>query len=62
VERCDFKIDVEIEDIVHHVYVLVRPKAREFLEAVAEHYELGIFTASLAKVIHCTQNSMQTQY
>jgi Dullard-like phosphatase family protein len=49
VDKCDFIVPVEIENVVHNVYVLVRPYAREFLDAVAEHYEIVLFTASLAK-------------
>ena len=34
----------------HDVYVAKRPYVDEFLERVAEKYEVIIFTASLAKV------------
>jgi len=49
VDKCDFIVPVEIENVVHNVYVLVRPYAREFLEKVSKHYEIVLFTASLAK-------------
>lgn len=49
VDRCDFIVPVEIENVVHNVYVLVRPYAVEFLSEVAKHYEIVLFTASLAK-------------
>jgi RNA polymerase II subunit A small phosphatase-like protein len=34
---------------VHYVYVAKRPGVDEFLEVLAEHYELVIYTASLNK-------------
>ena len=43
-------IPVEIDNIVHTVYVLKRPHVEEFLETVAKQYELVVFTASLSKV------------
>lgn len=49
VDKCDFIVPVEIENVVHNVYVLVRPGAQEFLKEVAKHYEIVLFTASLAK-------------
>jgi len=45
----DFIVPVEIEDVVHKVYVLKRPFVDEFLKAVGPLYEIVIFTASLAK-------------
>jgi len=49
VDKCDFIVPVEIENVVHNVYVLVRPYANEFLVEVAKHYEIVLFTASLSK-------------
>lgn len=49
VDKCDFIVPVEIENVVHNVYVLVRPYAVEFLDEMAKHYEIVLFTASLAK-------------
>jgi len=49
VDKCDFIVPVEIENVVHNVYVLVRPYANEFLVEAAKHYEIVLFTASLAK-------------
>lgn len=40
---------MDIEGKTCYVYVLVRPGAIKFLEALAEYYELIIFTASLSK-------------
>jgi len=45
----DFIVPVEIEDVVHKVYVLKRPHVDEFLRAVGPLYEIVIFTASLGK-------------
>jgi RNA polymerase II subunit A small phosphatase-like protein len=49
VDDADFSIQVEIENVVHQVYVMKRPHVHQFLEAMAESYELVIFTASLSK-------------
>jgi carboxy-terminal domain RNA polymerase II polypeptide A small phosphatase len=48
-EQPDIVLPVEIEGKVCYVYVLIRPGAVQFLEQLAEHYELVIFTASLSK-------------
>ncbi|KAM9915945.1 hypothetical protein OXX80_013781, partial [Metschnikowia pulcherrima] len=45
----DFVIPVEIEDQVHHVYVIKRPGVDEFLRQVGKWYEVVVFTASVAK-------------
>eukprot|EP01100_Stratorugosa_tubuloviscum_P006818 TRINITY_DN289_c0_g2_i2.p1 TRINITY_DN289_c0_g2~~TRINITY_DN289_c0_g2_i2.p1 ORF type:complete len:238 (-),score=83.11 TRINITY_DN289_c0_g2_i2:200-913(-) len=49
VEKADFIIPVEIEEIVYQVYVLKRPHVDEFMRRVGEWYEIVVFTASLAK-------------
>lgn len=49
VDKCDFIVPVEIENVTHNVYVLVRPGAVEFLREVAKIYEIVLFTASLSK-------------
>lgn len=49
VPDADFIVPVEIEGTVYKVYVLKRPYVDEFLDAVAKHYEVVIFTASLSK-------------
>ena len=41
---------VEIDGIVHQVYVLKRPFVDEFLKKMGQLYECVLFTASLAKV------------
>ncbi|OQR86927.1 NLI interacting factor-like phosphatase [Achlya hypogyna] len=45
----DYIIPVEIEGHVHQVYVLKRPGVDEFMRALAEHYEIVVYTASLSK-------------
>lgn len=45
----DFQIQVQIEGMCHDVYVAKRPYVDEFLERVAEKFEVIVFTASLAK-------------
>jgi len=49
VGKCDFIVPVEIDHVVHNVYVLVRKGAVEFLNECAKHYEMVLFTASLSK-------------
>lgn len=48
-----FVIPVEIDRVVHHVYVLKRPFVDDFLLKASLNYEIVIFTASLSKV--CTK-------
>ena len=45
----DITINVEIENKIHNVYILVRPRAKEFIEKMSKLYEIVIFTASLSK-------------
>lgn len=40
VENASFVISVVIEGIVHNVYVMKRPGCDEFMERLAEHYEV----------------------
>jgi len=49
VEKSDFVIPVQIEDVVHFVYVAKRPGVDEFLLEMSKHYEIVIYTASLNK-------------
>lgn len=49
VKNADFIIPVEIDNIVHQVYVLKRPFCDEFLEKIGPLFECVLFTASLAK-------------
>lgn len=45
----DFVIPVEIDNQVHHVYVIKRPGVDEFLEKVGRWFEVVVFTASVQK-------------
>ncbi|KAK0424007.1 hypothetical protein QR680_008453 [Steinernema hermaphroditum] len=49
IKNADFVIPVEIDNVIHQVYVLKRPYVDEFLEKVGPKYECVLFTASLAK-------------
>ncbi|XP_032258248.1 carboxy-terminal domain RNA polymerase II polypeptide A small phosphatase 1 isoform X3 [Phoca vitulina] len=49
VNNADFIIPVEIDGVVHQVYVLKRPHVDEFLQRMGELFECVLFTASLAK-------------
>ena len=40
---------LQIEDVVHFVYVSKRPGVDDFLVEMAKHYEIVIYTASLNK-------------
>lgn len=43
-------VPVEIDGIVHNVYVLKRPGVDLFMKRMSNVYEIVVFTASLAKV------------
>ncbi|EGW31227.1 uncharacterized protein SPAPADRAFT_61804 [Spathaspora passalidarum NRRL Y-27907] len=45
----DFVIPVEIDNQIHHVYVIKRPGVDEFLQKVGQWFEVVVFTASVAK-------------
>jgi len=47
--NADYKIPVEIDGMVHNIYVLKRPGVDEFLMRMKPYYEVIVFTASLAK-------------
>jgi RNA polymerase II subunit A small phosphatase-like protein len=49
VENPDFIISIELENVVHRVYVRKRPGVDEFLRAVGAKFEIVVFTASLNK-------------
>jgi len=49
VERYDFKISVEIENVTYTVFVAKRPGVDEFMKRMGEVYEVVVFTASLSK-------------
>ncbi|KAI5953168.1 hypothetical protein KGF54_002539 [Candida jiufengensis] len=45
----DFVIPVEIDNQIHHVYVIKRPGVDEFLQKVGKWFEVVVFTASVSK-------------
>jgi RNA polymerase II subunit A small phosphatase-like protein len=47
--KSDIILKIEFENKIHDIHVLIRPGVEEFLERMAKHYELVIFTASLSK-------------
>lgn len=49
VTGADFVIPVQIEDVVHFVYVAKRPGVDKFLSEMAKHFEIVVYTASLNK-------------
>ncbi|XP_062843656.1 CTD (carboxy-terminal domain, RNA polymerase II, polypeptide A) small phosphatase-like b isoform X2 [Trichomycterus rosablanca] len=49
ISNADFIVPVEIDGVVHQVYVLKRPHVDEFLQKMGELFECVLFTASLAK-------------
>lgn len=49
ISNADFIVPVEIDGVIHQVYVLKRPYVDEFLQKMGELYECILFTASLAK-------------
>ncbi|XP_055346047.1 carboxy-terminal domain RNA polymerase II polypeptide A small phosphatase 1-like [Paramacrobiotus metropolitanus] len=49
IPNADFIVPVEIDGIVHQVFVSKRPHVDEFLQKVGQLYECILFTASLAK-------------
>lgn len=49
VPNADFVVPVEIEGVVHNVYVIKRPGVDEFMRLMGQLYEVVIFTASLNK-------------
>ena len=46
-EKFDIELSVKIDPREFIVFVQLRPGCKEFLERMAEHYELVIYTASL---------------
>ncbi|KAK6894878.1 putative phosphatase PSR2 [Candida tropicalis] len=45
----DFVIPVEIDNQIHHVYVVKRPGVDEFLQKMGKLFEVVVFTASVSK-------------
>ena len=48
--NADFVVPVEIDNVIHQVYVLKRPYCDLFLRRMGELFECILFTASLSKV------------
>jgi len=49
IPNADFVISIELESVIHRVYVLKRPGVDNFLRVVGQKFEVVVFTASLAK-------------
>eukprot|EP01135_Chromosphaera_perkinsii_P007367 Nk52_evm15s805 gene=Nk52_evmTU15s805 len=49
IEDPDYIVPVDIEGVIHKVYVKKRPKVDEFLNAIRGRFECVLFTASLDK-------------
>jgi RNA polymerase II subunit A small phosphatase-like protein len=49
IPNADFVISIELESVIHRVYVLKRPGVDNFLRVVGAKFEVVVFTASLAK-------------
>ena len=58
----DIKIQIELDNNLHDIYVLVRPYVKEFLERMSKKYELVIFTASLSKYANPLLNLITDDY
>ena len=48
-EENDIILQVEFDNVLYNIYVLVRPKALQFLINMSKYFEIVIFTASLSK-------------
>ena len=59
ISNADFIVPVEIDNVIHQVYVLKRPFVDEFLCRMGELYECVLFTASLAKVSNILNTYLQ---
>jgi RNA polymerase II subunit A small phosphatase-like protein len=49
ISDADFIMSIELENVMHRVYVRKRPGVDHFLQMVGNQFEVIIFTASLAK-------------
>lgn len=49
IPKPDYIIPVDIEGRMQEIFVLRRPGAQYFIQQMAQHYEVVIFTASLSK-------------
>ena len=48
-KNADFMVPVQIDKVIHNVYVLKRPGVDHFLQTLGHQYEIVVFTASLSK-------------
>jgi RNA polymerase II subunit A small phosphatase-like protein len=48
--KADISLKITFDRRVNDIFVLIRPGVKEFLEQMARHYELVLFTASLSEV------------
>jgi len=49
IPNADFVISIELESVIHRVYVRKRPGVDHFMHEVGKKFEVVIFTASLSK-------------
>lgn len=49
IPNADFVISIELDNVIHRVYVRKRPGVDHFMKVVGEKFEVVVFTASLAK-------------
>jgi len=61
VKGADFIIPVEIDGVIHRVYVMKRPYVDEFMIECAKNYEVVIFTASLSKYADPLLDELDTE-
>jgi hypothetical protein len=57
IPNADFVISIELEGVIHRVYVRKRPGVDHFMRVVGEKFEVVIFTASLSKSVSQAQCS-----
>jgi TFIIF-interacting CTD phosphatase-like protein len=55
IPNADFVLSIDLEGVIHRVYVRKRPGVDHFLRCCAERFEVVVFTASLAKVTAATR-------
>eukprot|EP00055_Hartaetosiga_balthica_P004729 m.12876 g.12876 ORF g.12876 m.12876 type:complete len:264 (+) comp4074_c0_seq2:94-885(+) len=60
VEAADFVIPIQLEGVVHYVYVMKRPYVDEFLDAMGKVYETVMFTASLSTYADAVVNLLDS--
>eukprot|EP01039_Chlorochromonas_danica_P008579 gene8579-9452_t len=48
-DRASFMINIVIDGIAHNIYVMKRPGVDQFIQRLAQFYEIIVYTASLSK-------------